>query len=568
MVYRKQVKIKGQKYWYLFHTIRHGTKYLKKSRYIGKELPKDIEKIEKGFLEEIKTGQEEMPKEIRELAETLHPYERKILPFLKDNKSLDEIVKASRMKEIEVMRALQWLENKNIISIKKELKEVINLGTNGRLYLQKGLPEKRFLRAIGNIADIKQIQEKAGLSKDEIDICLGILRKKTAIEIMPGMRIKITDNGKKLLQKPSFEELFLKQLPLNSADLTQEQKYAFNGLKKRKDIIKADIVTERKVGLAKLYDELIKAKISFKNIIDDLNPTIIKQGTWQNKSFRRYDIKINVPIISGGRRHFVNEAVEYIKRVWLEMGFKEMQGLLLQTSFWNFDALFTAQDHPAREMQDTFFIKNPEKGKLPDKKLVEAVKSAHENGFKTGSLGWRYKWNPETTMKNVLRTHTTVLSARTIAALKKEELPAKFFTVGKCFRNETVDWSHLFELCQVEGIVVDPDVNFKNLAGYLTAFYKKLGYDKVRIRPGYFPYTEMSAEVDVFHPVKKEWIELGGSGIFRPEVVKPLLGIEVPVLAWGLGMERAISMYYGITDIRDLYKNDLKQLREIKAWLK
>jgi len=532
MVYRKQVKIKGQKYWYLFHTIRHGTKYLKKSRYIGKELPKDIEKIEKGFLEEIKTGQEEMPKEIRELAETLHPYERKILPFLKDNKSLDEIVKASRMKEIEVMRALQWLENKNIISIKKELKEVINLGTNGRLYLQKGLPEKRFLRAIGNIADIKQIQEKAGLSKDEIDICLGILRKKTAIEIMPGMRIKITDNGKKLLQKPSFEELFLKQLPLNSADLTQEQKYAFNGLKKRKDIIKADIVTERKVGLAKLYDELIKAKISFKNIIDDLNPTIIKQGTWQNKSFRRYDIKINVPIISGGRRHFVNEAVEYIKRIWLEMGFKEMQGLLLQTSFWNFDALFTAQDHPAREMQDTFFIKNPEKGKLPDKKLVEAVKSAHENGFKTGSLGWRYKWNPETTMKNVLRTHTTVLSARTIAALKKEELPAKFFTVGKCFRNETVDWSHLFELCQVEGIVVDPDVNFKNLAGYLTAFYKKLGYDKVRIRPGYFPYTEMSAEVDVFHPVKKEWIELGGSGIFRPEVVKPLLGVEVPVLAW------------------------------------
>ncbi len=126
----------------------------------------------------------------------------------------------------------------------------------------------------------------------------------------------------------------------------------------------------------------------------------------------------------------------------------------------------------------------------------------------------------------------------------------------------------MFELCQVEGIVVDPDVTFKNLVGYLKEFYKKLGYSKVRIRPAYFPYTEMSAEVDVFHPVRKEWIELGGSGIFRPEVVKPLLGIEVPVLAWGLGMERAISMYYGITDIRDLYRNDLKQSREIKAWLK
>jgi len=357
-------------------------------------------------------------------------------------------------------------------------------------------------------------------------------------------------------------------LPLESKNLTQEQKYAFNELKKRKGVIKTDIITERSVELKEIYNELIKAKISFKNIIDELSPNMLKDSSWKNKSFRRYDIKINVPSISGGRRHFVNEAVAYIKKVWLEMGFKEMQGPLLQTSFWNFDALFTAQDHPAREMQDTFFIANPEKGKLPEKRFVEGVKNAHENGFGTGSLGWRYKWNPEQAMKNVLRTHTTVLSARTIAALKKDDLPAKYFTVGKCFRNETVDWCHLFELCQVEGIVVDPDVTFKNLVGYLKEFYKKLGYSKVRIRPAYFPYTEMSAEVDVFHPVKKEWIELGGSGIFRPEVVKPLLGVEVPVLAWGLGMERAISMYYGITDIRDLYRNDLKQSREIKAWLK
>jgi len=568
MVYRKQVEIKGQKYWYLFHTVRQGDKYLKKSKYLGKELPKDIEKIEKEFLDEVKMEKEEIPKEIRELAETLHPYERKILPYLKEGIGLKQLVKASKMQEIEVMRALQWLENKNVLSIKKELKEIISLGKNGKLYLEKGLPEKRFLKAIEGITPIEKIKERAGLEKDEINICLGLLRKKVAIEIKQGMKISITEQGKKLLQKPSFEELFLKQLPLESKNLTQEQKYAFNELRKRKDIIKIDIVTERSVELKDIYNDLIKARVSFKNIIDELSPEIIKNKLWKNKSFRRYDIKINVPSISGGRRHFVNEAIQYIKRVWLEMGFKEMQGPLLQTSFWNFDALFTAQDHPAREMQDTFFIKNPEKGKLPDKKIVEAVKSAHENGFKTGSLGWRYKWSPEIAMKNVLRTHTTVLSARTIAALKKDDLPAKYFTVGKCFRNETVDWSHLFELCQVEGIVVDPGVTFKNLVGYLTEFYKKLGYNKIRIRPGYFPYTEMSAEVDVFHPVRKEWIELGGSGIFRPEVVKPLLGIEVPVLAWGLGMERTISMYYGINDIRDLYRNDLKQSREIKAWLK
>ena len=568
MVYRKQVEIKGQKYWYLFHTVRKGDKYLKKSKYIGKELPKDIEEIEKEFSEEVKMEKEDIPKEIRELAETLHPYERKILPYLKEGIGLKQLIKASKMQEIEVMRALQWLENKNILSIKKELKEIISLGKNGKLYLEKSLPEKRFLKAIEGTIHIDKIKEKAGLEKDEINVCLGLLRRKAAIEIKPGMNINITEQGKKLLQKPSFEELFLKQLPLESKNLTQEQKYAFNELKQRKEVIKTDIITERSVELKEIYNELIKAKISFKNIIDELSPNMLKDSSWKNKSFRRYDIKINVPSISGGRRHFVNEAVAYIKKVWLEMGFKEMQGPLLQTSFWNFDALFTAQDHPAREMQDTFFIANPEKGKLPEKMFVEGVKNAHENGFGTGSLGWRYKWNPGQAMKNVLRTHTTVLSARTIAALKKDDLPAKYFTVGKCFRNETVDWCHLFELCQVEGIVVDPDVTFKNLVGYLKEFYKKLGYSKVRIRPAYFPYTEMSAEVDVFHPVRKEWIELGGSGIFRPEVVKPLLGIEVPVLAWGLGMERAISMYYGITDIRDLYRNDLKQSREIKAWLK
>ncbi|MEM4397985.1 MAG: hypothetical protein QW757_05175, partial [Candidatus Woesearchaeota archaeon] len=81
-------------------------------------------------------------------------------------------------------------------------------------------------------------------------------------------------------------------------------------------------------------------------------------------------------------------------------------------------------------------------------------------------------------------------------------------------------------------------------------------------------YTEPSAEVDVYHPLRKEWVELGGAGIFRPEVVKPLIGFEVPVLAWGLGLDRLIKEYWKIEDIRDLYKNDLKQLRELKIWLK
>jgi len=295
---------------------------------------------------------------------------------------------------------------------------------------------------------------------------------------------------------------------------------------------------------------------------------MLKDGSWKGKEFRSFDVEINVPEISGGKRHFKNQAVEYIKSIWLELGFKEMTGNMVQTSFWDLDALFVPQDHPARDMQDTFYIKNPSKGRLPEKELVSRVRKTHENGWTTGSKGWMSEWDEEKAKENLLRTHTTVLSALTISKLKKEDLPVKYFAVGKCFRNEKLDWKHLFEFYQVEGIVVDPDANFANLLGYLKEFFRKMGYSDVRIRPGHFPYTEPSAEVDVFHPVKKEWVELGGSGIFRPEVTKPLLGFPVPVLAWGLGLDRLIKEYWNISDIRDSYKNDLKQIREMKAWLR
>lgn len=507
-----------------------------------------------------------MNKEVTNLIETLHPLERAVLPVLKNDIDLNEIVKLTNLKEVEAMRALQWLENKDVLKIKQELKEIISLDKNGDLYLKIGLPERRFLEALGEEATIEEIKQKSSLREDEINICLGLLKQRMAISISPDRKIKTLPQGKNYLQKQTLEEGFLKSLPLDVSKLTDEQRFAYSELKKRKQIIKTDLIKIRRVELTKLGEELLKLKLDTKNVIDVLTPAIIKSGSWKDKKFRRYDIKINVPKINYGRRHFVKEVIDYVKRIWLDLGFKEMQGPLLESAFWNFDALFVPQDHPARELQDTFFVSG--KSSLPDKKLVNAVKNVHENGGNTGSTGWQYKWSEEDAKKLVLRTHTTSLSARTLAQLKKEDLPAKFFSVGRCFRNETLDWSHLFEFNQVEGIVVDPDANFKNLIGYLKEFYNKMGYKQVRIRPAYFPYTEMSCEVDVFHPKKKKWLELGGAGIFRPEVVKPLLGEDIPVLAWGLGFARIIPEYYDIHDIRDLYTNDLKQLREIKAWLR
>jgi phenylalanyl-tRNA synthetase alpha chain len=194
------------------------------------------------------------------------------------------------------------------------------------------------------------------------------------------------------------------------------------------------------------------------------------------------------------------------------------------------------------------------------------VAKAHENGI-SGSRGWQYKFNEEETRKIVLRTHTTCLSAKTLYDIRKQK-KGKFFALGKVFRNENLDINHLFELTQTEGIVVDKNINFRHLIGYLTEFYKKMGYDKIRIRPSYFPYTEPSLEIDVYDNNQQKWIELGGAGIFRPEVVVPLLGEYVPVLAWGQGFERIIREYFKIKDIRDLYKNDLNQLRRTKFWMK
>jgi phenylalanyl-tRNA synthetase alpha chain len=504
------------------------------------------------------------------IADQLHPLERKVFPLLKETKSFEKLIELSGLKDIEVMRALQWLQNKGLINVNEQTKEIICLDSNGLKYLKHGLPEKRFLDAIKDqeCTDPHSLQ---CIESDEVGICLGVLRSKAAIDLSKqgkDLKIKITDHGRKLLDKGLLEEAFLQkhQFPIEPSKLKDEDMLALDNLLKRKNILKKET---QKILTVELTDEgkkLMHEKLD-EHLIERLSPQIMKSGLWKGKRFRKYDVKINVPEISGGRRHPVNQGINYIKRIWLDLGFKEMRGNLVQTSFWDLDSLFVPQDHPARDMQDTFYIKNPRQGKLP-KEFLDRIRQTHENGWTTGSTGWKYKWSEEIAKENLLRTHTTVLSAQTISRLKKEDLPAKFFSVNKVFRNEALNWKHLFEFYQVEGIVVDRDANFANLKGYLKQFFNKMGFPDVRIRPGHFPYTEPSAEVDVWHPVRKEWVELGGSGIFRPEVTKPLLGEEIPVLAWGIGLERTLMEYYSLTDVRDLYRNDLKQLREIKMWMR
>jgi len=504
---------------------------------------------------------------MHDIIDKLHPLERKILPFLDSVQNFNQLLNKSNLKDVEVMRALQWLSNKKVIELKQDVEDIISLEKNGEKYRTIGLPEIRLLKLLKiKSYSLDKLFDMAEFDSMEINVSIGILKKKAAIQISPERVVQITNQGIKLLEKPSLEEGFLqKEFPIKANDLKPEERFAFDNLKTRKNIISKDVKKVITIKLTDIGKELVSNKHSIETRTEDkLTHEMLKTASWKKKKFRHYDIKINVPAISGGKRHFVRQSIDYIKKVWLEMGFKEMEGTMIQSAFWDLDALFVPQDHPARTEQDTFYIKDPATAKLPA--IKTKIKEVHENGADTGSKGWGGKWSEHEASLNMLRTHTTVLSARTIASLKESDLPAKFFSVKKVYRNEALTWKHLFELHQVEGIVVDPNATLKHLKGYLKEFYQKLGFEKVRMRPGHFPYTEPSLEVDVFNTEKKEWVELGGAGIFRPEVVKPLLGIDVPVLAWGQGLERGIMSYYKFKDIRHLYNNDLKEIKEIKIW--
>ena len=502
------------------------------------------------------------------IIESLSPNEKKILPYLKE-KDIEQICRQSGLDKTSVLRALEYLSNKNIILISRSKKKIVEIGVNGALYMKRGLPERRLLNLINEkrILKLEEAQQNTSLSDDEFRASIGVLKKKALIEVKNG-KIILTER-KEEISKKSLEEKFIEILPLSYNSLTPEQLHAFKSLERRKEIVQ--IKEEEIIGIyiTPLGEEITRNEKKTGELIEAITPKLIeKESSWRGKKFRRYDVISSLPAINGGKRHFINQATDYARKVWTQMGFEEMNGNLLQSSFWNFDALFTAQDHPVREMQDTFFISpRIQRGELPDKKLVKSVKESHEKGMDK-SKGWQYDWNEEEARRLVLRTHTTCLSAQTLANLDKKDIPAKFFAIGKCFRNETVDWSHGFEFNQTEGIVIEKGLNFRNLLGYLKEFFKKMGFEKIRFRPSYFPYTEPSVEIDVFHPEKKIWLELGGAGIFRPEVVIPLLGENITVLAWGPGFDRMIMDYYNIKDLREMYKNDLSQLRKMKFWMK
>ena len=495
----------------------------------------------------------------KEVAARLNENERKLLHALSggETATTDNLSKLTGLGRDAVEKASDWAMTKGVVEFSEEVSRFTSLTDEGDVYLNNGLPEQNLRKELADggkpIADLKK-------SFENLNIALAWIRRNGWANIEKGV-ISLTDKGKGIESIP--QEAAMKAIH----DGEQADEDVLDQLVKRKLVIVTESTT-RYVKITEFGKQVLPelSELETVNIITQLTPELLATGGWKGSRFQEYDVSLPVPNTQPGKRHFISQVIDYIRRFWVELGFKEMKGEYLELNFWNFDALYQPQDHPARDLADTFYMKTPYKGHLPDAKLVEQVKQTHENGWTTGSKGWQYKWDAELAKRTVLRTHTTSLSVNQIAKLKPEDLPAKFFSVGRVFRNETIDWNHLAEFYQTDGIVIGEDVTFRDMKGYLKSYLEGLGLKKFRFRPAYFPYTEMSMEAEVWIEERGTWMELFGAGMFRPEVVKPLLGVDVPVLAWGPGFDRLVMQSYKVNTIKELYSNDIGLLRRAKLW--
>jgi phenylalanyl-tRNA synthetase alpha chain len=490
--------------------------------------------------------------------EKLHPIEKKLLLTMQGMKLAApvEIVEKSGLGINSVMRSLDWLSSKGLVKIDESFEVYLSLGKEGKEYAMTGLPERRAIKLLGG-GGLSIDELRREMAPGELSIAVGWLRKKGLAKFVEG-KIILTEKAKEATPDEKLLEI-LKDGGVKRSEVSKELQEWIKPLSTRKDVLLVEEKVVRKVSITKKGQELLENGLEIGDEISQLSHEILKSSEWEGKGFRKYNVSAEVSPALTAKLHPLTRMIEEIAEIFISMGFQEIEGPLVESNFWNFDALFVPQDHPAREMQDTFYLEKPKGASLPDEGIVSAVSGAHENGGSTKSRGWGYCWNRELASQTLLRTHTTSTTIRQLA--KKEHLPIKVFSIGRVFRKERISFKHLPEFHQIEGIVVG-DVNFRNLLGILKEFYASMGFDKIRFRPAYFPYTEPSLEVEVFFDKKNSWIELGGAGIFRPEVSLPL-GIEYPVLAWGLGLERLAMLRLDLTDIRALYRSDIDWLRSL-----
>jgi len=443
------------------------------------------------------------------------------------------------------------LEGAGLVAVSEEGTEEVALTDEGREYADAALPEVRLYRAAveagadDSPVQMGQVIGASGLEGPQVDIALSNYARKGYGSIDAGELSADPDAD----PDSDPEAAALAAL---AADGSVEDGGVRDQLASR-DLVEVRERTVRSVTLTEAGVTELMAGVEAAEEVGELTPEMLASGDWADVEFADYNVEADAAEYTPGKTHVLRQAAERVKDVLVGMGFREMQGPHADSEFWINDCLFMPQDHPARTHWDQFALDVPPMEDVPED-LMDAVEDAHRDGVGPDGDGYHSPWTEEMAREVDLRGHTTSLSMRYLSGHQVGDLepPQRFFSVEKVYRNDTLDATHLLEFFQIEGWVMAEDLSVRDLMGTFTEFYSQFGITDIQFKPHYNPYTEPSFELFGRHPRTGELIEIGNSGIFRPEVLEPL-GVECDVMAWGLALERLLMLVSGFEDIRDVH---------------
>jgi len=512
--------------------------------------------------------------------DNLHPLEIKVLTAFDRHPSgsalaTEQLAEATQLEPSQLSMAIEWLLTKHLLAVTSEtVTPFASLTPLGETYFEQSSPIERILSAArdasshGRRLTIPDLHAKEGLDPSDVSKAVGRLKKEGALLIVQGGCLESTgrpspsaDAMRAILRQLHDGPCAVDHFPEAHRQLIQEHAVRRGS---SREPFRIEERVARSYALSPSGTAAL-ANLAGQSMVEEvaqLSPELLKDGSWRTTRFRKYTISLRAPRIGTGKKHPYREFLDTVKTKLVSMGFQEMRGSLVETEFWNMDALFMPQFHPARDIHDVYFVKDPTHATGIAEPFLSRVAAAHENGGTTGSTGWGYHFDGERAKRLVLRSQGTAVSAHTLAA--SPAIPGKYFSIARCFRYDQVDATHATDFFQVEGIVLGEDINFRTLLGLLNLFAREVAQAKeVKFVPAYFPFTEPSVELHVRHP-RLGWMELGGAGLFRPEVTLPM-GVTVPVIAWGLGLDRMAMVALGIHDIRELFTDNLELIRTTRG---
>ncbi|KAL8090019.1 phenylalanine--tRNA ligase alpha subunit, cytoplasmic-like isoform X1 [Apium graveolens] len=469
--------------------------------------------------------------------------EEAILGFLHENHEIADSGKFATQSGIshdDIVNVVKSLSAFHFVEAQDIKRDSLVLTEEGRAYAAAGSPEVQLVNAIPPEGiTLKELENKVG--SDIFSIGRSYAMKNKWVEM---------DKSKVVTRKFDTVDDKVKEMlvQIQEGKVTNTEDAAFINLKKRK-LVASQIWKGYSVKKGPKYARERRKQAT------DLTRDNLQRDEWKNLEFKEYNFKAKGFPVEGGHLHPLLKVRKQMQMIFLQMGFEEMPtNNYVESSFWNFDALFQPQQHPARDSHDTFFLKEPSTTKILPEDYVSRVKQVHESGGH-GSRGYGYDWKREEANKNLLRTHTTAVSSRMLYSLAQKPFAGqRYYSIDRVFRNEAVDRTHLAEFHQIEGLICDRGLTLGDLQGVLQDFFSRLGMSKLRFKPAYNPYTEPSMEIFGYHEGFKKWVEIGNSGMFRPEMLLPMgLPEDVRVIAWGLSLERPTMILYGIDNIRDLF---------------